>query len=151
MELELEELVFYYNEMCGSNIYELELELPQGKILLKRTSPDQNSSHLKRRRTDFLPETFFPNEPTQSQILPQTLKVISSPITGIFYQASSPQATPFVKEGELVGAGSTLCIVEAMKVMNEIKAESRVKIVKILAENGKPVSNGQALFHVEPS
>ncbi|OGR54048.1 MAG: hypothetical protein A3I11_07515 [Elusimicrobia bacterium RIFCSPLOWO2_02_FULL_39_32] len=151
MELELEELVFYYNEMCGSNIYELELELPQGKIFLKRISPEQNAVHLKRRRTDFLPETLSSHEPAPLQSLPLNIKVISSPITGIFYQASSPQATPFAKEGEVVNSGATLCIVEAMKVMNEIKAETRVKIVKILAENGKPVSKGQALFHVEPA
>jgi biotin carboxyl carrier protein len=56
-----------------------------------------------------------------------------------------------VKEGDVVDAGQTLCIVEAMKVMNEIKAEAPCKIVEILAENGRPVNAGQALFHIEPA
>jgi acetyl-CoA carboxylase biotin carboxyl carrier protein len=75
---------------------------------------------------------------------------ITSPLPGVFYRASSPTSAPFVKEGDMVEPGQTLCIVEAMKVMNEIKAESRCKIVGIPAENGRPVSAGQALFYIEP-
>jgi acetyl-CoA carboxylase biotin carboxyl carrier protein len=76
---------------------------------------------------------------------------ITSPLPGVFYRASSPTSAPFVKEGDVVEIGQTLCIVEAMKVMNEIKAESRCKIVGIPAENGRPVNAGQALFHIEPA
>ncbi|OGS18363.1 MAG: acetyl-CoA carboxylase, biotin carboxyl carrier protein [Elusimicrobia bacterium RIFOXYA2_FULL_50_26] len=74
---------------------------------------------------------------------------VKSPIIGVFYQASSPTAPSFVKEGDVVSQGKTLCIVEAMKVMNEIKADYRMKIVKILVENGKPIVSGQDLFMVE--
>ena len=76
---------------------------------------------------------------------------ITSPLAGVFYRASSPTSAPFVKEGDVVEPGQTLCIVEAMKVMNEIKADTRCKIVSIPAENGRPVSAGQALFHIEPA
>jgi acetyl-CoA carboxylase biotin carboxyl carrier protein len=74
---------------------------------------------------------------------------VKSPITGTFYRAPSPSSPSFSKEGDVVAAGKTLCIVEAMKVMNEIKSDSGMKILKILVENGKPVASGQDLFLIE--
>jgi len=74
---------------------------------------------------------------------------IKSPIIGVFYRSSSPGAAPFANEGDVVATGKTLCIVEAMKVMNEIKADCRQRIVKILVENGKPITAGQDLFSIE--
>jgi acetyl-CoA carboxylase biotin carboxyl carrier protein len=74
---------------------------------------------------------------------------VKSPITGTFYRAPSPTSPSFSKEGDVVAAGKTLCIVEAMKVMNEVKADSGMKILKILVENGKPVVSGQDLFQIE--
>lgn len=74
---------------------------------------------------------------------------IQAPLAGIFYRASSPTTPPFAKEGDVVEAGQTLCIIEAMKVMNEIKAESRARITRIAVENGRPVTSGQVLFEVE--
>jgi len=74
---------------------------------------------------------------------------IKSPITGVFYRSPSPTSPMFVKEGDVVDAGKTLCIVEAMKVMNEIKATERAKIVKILVENGESINNQQDLFVIE--
>lgn len=76
---------------------------------------------------------------------------ITSPLAGVFYRSSSPTNPPFVKEGDAVEVGQTLCIVEAMKVMNEIKAESACRIARIAAENGRPVAAGQALFLVDPA
>ncbi len=75
----------------------------------------------------------------------------ATPLAGVFYRASSPTSASFVKEGDSLDAGQTLCIVEAMKVMNEIKAESRCRILKIVAENGRVLSAGQALFQFEPA
>jgi acetyl-CoA carboxylase biotin carboxyl carrier protein len=89
-----------------------------------------------------------PAEPVAEVSSAQT---IPTPLAGVFYRASSPTSAPFVKEGDMVDPGQTLCIVEAMKVMNEIKAESRCRITKIVAENGRPVTAGQALFHFEPA
>ena len=76
-------------------------------------------------------------------------ETVKSPITGVFYRAPSPTSSPFIKEGDVAEVGKTLCIVEAMKVMNEIKADRRIKILKILVENGKPVNAAQDLFLVE--
>jgi acetyl-CoA carboxylase biotin carboxyl carrier protein len=76
---------------------------------------------------------------------------IEAPMVGTFYRASSPGAEPYVGEGDVVKEGQILCIIEAMKLMNEIEARTAGRIVKILAENGQPVEYGQPLFHVEPS
>lgn len=74
---------------------------------------------------------------------------VVSPMTGTFYRAPSPSSEPFIKEGDSVKAGQTICIVEAMKMMNEIKSDKTGKIVKILLDNGKPVEKGTVLVHVE--
>ena len=78
------------------------------------------------------------------------LTVIKSPIVGTFYEASSPGAPAFVKEGDTVAVGQVLCIVEAMKLMNEIESDTAGQIVKILVSNGQPVEYGQPLFKVRP-
>jgi len=75
---------------------------------------------------------------------------VKTPIVGTFYEASSPGAEPFVKEGDTVRKGQTLCIVEAMKIMNEIEAEFDCKILKKLGVNGEPVEYGESIFLVEP-
>lgn len=74
---------------------------------------------------------------------------IVAPMVGTFYRAPSPDADPFVKVGDVVEAGATLCIIEAMKLMNEIEADTEGEIVEILVENGEPVEYGQPLFLVE--
>lgn len=71
---------------------------------------------------------------------------ILSPMVGTYYEASSPGAQPFVKIGDQVQAGSTVCIIEAMKMMNQIESDVSGKVVAILAKNGEPVEFGQALF-----
>jgi acetyl-CoA carboxylase biotin carboxyl carrier protein len=76
---------------------------------------------------------------------------IVAPMVGTFYRAPSPDAPPFVEVGERVEKGQTVCIIEAMKLFNEVPAEVEGRIVKILAENGQPVEYGQPLFLVEPS
>jgi acetyl-CoA carboxylase biotin carboxyl carrier protein len=76
---------------------------------------------------------------------------IRSPMVGTFYAAASPDTPPFVKVGDQVGPETTVCIVEAMKVFNEIPAECAGRIVAILAQNGDPVEFGQPLFRVEPT
>lgn len=76
---------------------------------------------------------------------------IKSPLAGVFYRSPSPSAPPFIKEGDVVTPDKTLCIIEAMKVLNEINAGVSGRIVKIMVENGKPISTGQVLFLVEPT
>ena len=77
------------------------------------------------------------------------LMVITSPIVGTFYRASSPDAAPFVDVGSRVKKGQALCIIEAMKLMNEIESECDGEIVRIFVENGQPVQYGERLFAVK--
>jgi len=79
------------------------------------------------------------------------LVTIKSPMVGTFYRASAPTAEPFVKVGQVIEKGAVVCLVEAMKLMNEIESEVSGRIVKILAEDTQPVEFGQVLFQVEPS
>jgi acetyl-CoA carboxylase biotin carboxyl carrier protein len=78
------------------------------------------------------------------------LVTITSPIVGTFYRASSPEAAPFVEVGSRVKKGQVLCIVEAMKLMNEIECEIDGTVIKVLVENGQPVEYGEPLFLIEP-
>ena len=75
-------------------------------------------------------------------------KEIVSPMVGTFYRAPSPDSAPYIKEGQEVAEDTVVCIIEAMKVMNEVKAETRGVIAEIIAETGKPVQFGQVLFRV---
>ncbi len=85
--------------------------------------------------------------PLEGEIDPKNC--IKSPMVGTFYRAGKPTDTPFAIEGAVVEVGQVLCIIEAMKVMNEIKSSKKGKITKILVENGHPVEFGQPLFVVE--
>ena len=79
------------------------------------------------------------------------LHTIEAPMVGTFYRAAAPEGPPFVKEGDLVKEGQTLCIIEAMKLMNEIEAKIAGRVVKVLVENSQPVEYGQPLFLIEPA
>ena len=80
---------------------------------------------------------------------PEVIRV-EAPMVGTFYRAPSPGAPPFVQEGDTIGAGQTLCILEAMKLMNEVKAEQDGIVRRIHVENAQPVEYGQLLFELEP-
>ena len=79
------------------------------------------------------------------------LKAITSPMVGTFYRAPAPDADPFLETGDTVEVGQTVCIIEAMKLMNAIESELKGKVVQILVENAQPVEFGQKLFLVEPA
>lgn len=81
----------------------------------------------------------------------EDLHLVKSPIVGTFYEAPSPGAGPFAKVGDSVEAGQTLCIIEAMKLMNEIECDVSGEVIRIFAENGQPVEYGQPLFAIRPS
>ena len=81
----------------------------------------------------------------------ENLAAITSPMVGTFYRAPAPDADPYVESGDLVEVGQTVCIIEAMKLMNEIESEHRGRVVKILVENAQPVEFGQKLFLIEPA
>ena len=86
------------------------------------------------------------NQQAPAQVSGETIK---APMSGIFYRAPSPSSPPYVREGDNIQKGQVLCIIEAMKVFNEIKADFNFKIVKVLVENGKPVTINNDLFLIE--
>jgi len=89
--------------------------------------------------------------PVVADAAPLTASIsIEAPMVGTFYRASSPTAEPYVREGDMVKEGQILCIIEAMKLMNEIESKSAGRVVKVLVENGQPVEYGQPLFLLEP-
>lgn len=81
---------------------------------------------------------------------PENLHVIKSPIVGTFYASPSPSAEPFVRLGDQVSSGQVLCIIEAMKLMNEIETEVSGEVMRIFVENGQPVEYGEPLFAIHP-
>lgn len=88
-------------------------------------------------------------EKTQGSLSEEAFKTIDSPIVGTFYDSPSPEAAPFVKVGDKVKQGDVVCIIEAMKLMNEIEAECDGEIVEVLISNEGPVEYGQALFRIK--
>lgn len=90
------------------------------------------------------------SQPTSADQEDPNLKRVTSPMVGTFYRSPSPGSKPFVEVGDKVDEDTVLCIIEAMKLMNEIKAETRGVVRKILAENAHPVEYGQVVFLIEP-
>jgi acetyl-CoA carboxylase biotin carboxyl carrier protein len=89
-------------------------------------------------------------QPIVADVGPVTTIAVEAPMVGTFYRASSPTAEPYVKEGDVVKEGQILCIIEAMKLMNEIESKVSGRVVKIAAENGQAVEYGQPLFLIDP-
>lgn len=90
-----------------------------------------------------------PGAATAHAVAPDSLTTVTSPIVGTFYRSASPDADAYVDEGDFVKKGQVLCIVEAMKLMNEIESEVDGRVHKILAESAKPVEYGQPLFLID--
>lgn len=90
-------------------------------------------------------------DPVEVAAIDDGLVEQKAPMVGTFYRASSPEAEPYVKVGDSVTQGQTLCIIEAMKLMNEIEAETSGTVVEIVPENAQPVEYGEVLFRIRPS
>jgi len=117
--------------------------------VVKSSSVEVSSSSIPANTTSTPPSS--KSEPSAEAMQLDDGENILAPMPGTYYSASSPDAAPFVKEGDSVSEGDTLCIIEAMKIMNEIEAEQNGTITKILVENGKPVEYNQPLFAINPS
>ncbi|MFH1824771.1 MAG: acetyl-CoA carboxylase biotin carboxyl carrier protein [Candidatus Firestonebacteria bacterium] len=140
----------------GNDIAEIEIEREGMKIKLKKGSSNTiitPSQYIPPQASgSTTPQIETPKVQNQaSEVKEEKTITIESPMVGTFYRTSSPDAQPFVKEGDEIKEGQTVCIIEAMKLMNEIRAEIKGKIIKVLVENGQPVEFGQPLFLVEPS
>ena len=91
-----------------------------------------------------------PHAPAPDNMRAEDLHIVKSPIVGTFYVAAGPDADPFVSIGSKVETGQVLCIIEAMKLMNEIESDAAGEVVRIFVENGHPVEYGEALFGIRP-
>jgi len=146
-EMEIRDIKELIKAVDSSNIAELNLELDGIKLQIRRGVAEQNT--VNPMSSCASPEVKSTDEPSvkkEEEIPEEKCCVVKSPMVGTFYAAPSPDAPPFVQVGDIVKKGQTLCIIEAMKLMNEIEAEVSGKVVKILANNAEPVEYGQELF-----
>ncbi len=142
----IRELVEMMNE---SGLTEVEVELEGQKIKLTKNARG-NIEQVP--QENFVSQPVVQNAPQQKApegSSPKNLKEITSPMVGTFYRSSNPDAEPYVQEGDIVKKGDVVCIVEAMKLMNEVKSEVSGRIREVLAENAEPIEFGQVLFTVE--
>ncbi|MFA5260016.1 MAG: acetyl-CoA carboxylase biotin carboxyl carrier protein [Candidatus Omnitrophota bacterium] len=138
--------------MNENELTEIEVEREGEKLKIKKAAADTGESMIRppvEYRMPVAPAVPAPAQAVAAANIQSNLKLISSPMVGTFYRAPSPESPPFVEQGQTVEIGQVVCIVEAMKLMNEIKAEIRGKVVKIAVDNAEPVEFGQVLFEIE--
>jgi acetyl-CoA carboxylase biotin carboxyl carrier protein len=142
---EIKELI---DLLVKKDIAEFELERGDTKIRIKRAQPAVAVSGAVFSAVP--PVALPPPAPPSASAAAgeEGVDMIKSPIVGTFYEASSPGAPAFVKQGDTITVGQVLCIVEAMKLLNEIESETAGEIVEILVANGQPVEYGQPLFKI---
>ncbi|MBZ5524609.1 MAG: acetyl-CoA carboxylase biotin carboxyl carrier protein [Acidobacteriia bacterium] len=152
---ELKELVDFLIER---DISEFELERGDVKVRIKRGVAVQAAPVIQQvpmvaaaPLVSQPPHAAPPGPPASSTASEEDLHIVKSPIVGTFYESPSPGAPPFVKPGDNVNAGQVMCIIEAMKLMNEIECDMAGEIVKRLVNNSQPVEYGQPLFAIRPS
>ena len=166
MKLDHDDLDRLIEKISTSDIQEFSLEGEDFKLEIKRNVFDQNqvinnlvSNTSFDKQTIANQKTINDNipvvhEPEAPQVAPpgrSDLTEITSPMVGTFYRAAAPDEEPFVEVGNNVKVGQTICILESMKLMNEIESEFNAEIVEILVENGTPVEFGQVLMRVKQS
>jgi len=142
------------NLVKNSNIKSLKIEQGDLKIQIethKELSPaqlEQTPKQMSEKKEEYKHlEILPPSEEVQQE--EKKYHVIKSPLVGTFYRSPAPGAPPFVEVGDIVSPGQVLCIIEALKVMNEIESDVRGRIEKILVENGETVEYGQPLFLID--
>ena len=167
MKLDHEDLNRLIEKISKSDIQEFSLEGEDFKLEIKRNLFDQNQvinnsvSNTSFDRQSIANQkpindnvSSIVNEPEAPQVAPPgrtDLTDITSPMVGTFYRAAAPGEEPFVEVGNNIKVGQTICILEAMKLMNEIESEFNAEIVEILVDNGTPVEFGQVLMRVKQS
>ncbi len=150
--MDLKELKALLRLMEGNDVEELEVEEEGRRVRIRRrplpgsVPPPMNPIPLAATSGALAPSALPPAVvgADAAGLIP-----VQSPMVGTFYRAPAPGADPYVKEGDLVQKGTVICIIEAMKLMNEIEAEVKGRIARILVENGQPVEFGQTLFLLE--
>jgi len=148
MKLDLEQLRELIRLLDEANLTEIEVEHDDDRIRVRRDpAPLPAAAGVE----SVAPITAQGPEPTNAASAPDDDEgaYVTSPFVGTFYRSPSPDGAPFVDVGDSVVPGQVLCIVEAMKLMNEIEAEAAGTILEVLVESGKPVEYGDRLFRIE--
>ncbi len=149
---EIKEMINLMNE---NGLAELEVEKDDMRIRLKKTATGFEGAQSPliipaAAQGPVAPGVNSQNAlPVEEKIVIKTVE-IKSPMVGTFYRAPNPEAPPYVEVGQQIEPGQVICIIEAMKLMNEIKSEIRGKILEILVDNAEPVEFGQSLFLIDP-
>ena len=153
-DTDLERIKQLIDVMKENDLVELHIEHDDDKIVLKRANPLPIVNGIPAIRPESFVTPVSPQTPGDfDQPSPQAdenLVEVKSPIVGTFYATPSPDSEPYVEVGSVVTPQTVVCIIEAMKVMNEIKAESEGTIAEILVKNGQAVEYGQVLFKIRP-
>jgi oxaloacetate decarboxylase alpha subunit len=154
-EIDLEIIKKLISLMDSSQISELDVELGKLKVRIRKGSFPVSISMSREMVSSPLPAENNPSFITKEEIPSLTspksnLIPIIAPMVGTFYRGAAPDVAPYVEKGSSISPGQTICIIEAMKLMNEIQSEVQGKIVDILVDNGQPIEYGQPLFLVEP-
>jgi len=153
--MDLKELKALLRIMEGNDLEELEVEEAGRRVRIRRRAIRDSGPQAAAIPVASTPPPVgmsvlghaAPASPSETEgLIP-----VESPMVGTFYRAPAPGVDPYVKEGDPVQKGTVLCIIEAMKLMNEIESEIAGRVVKILVENGQPVEYGQPLFLVAPA
>lgn len=155
--MDIKDLKVLVKMITETDITEFEMESGEERIFLKRGSDPQVVHYQSAPAPAFAappamaaaPQAAAPVGAAPAAAADEKGERVTSPIVGTFYRAPAPDAAPFVEVGQVVEKGQVFCIVEAMKLMNEIEAEYRCKIVKICRENAEPVEFNDTLFIVE--
>jgi oxaloacetate decarboxylase (Na+ extruding) subunit alpha len=149
--MNIKEIKEMLNLMNENSLVELEIEKDGTRIRLKKAasvSENYTGPILIEREKSIAASTRESAETAAKK--PSNSIEIKAPMVGTFYRAPSPEAPPYVEVGQIIEAGQVICIIEAMKLMNEIKSEVKGKLVEILVENTEPVEFGQSMFIIEP-
>ena len=145
---EIKELITLMNE---NDLMELEVEREGTKIRLRKSASGKIETLAEEHAPLRLAQTVQPEQKPQEPARPEkNLSALKAPMVGTFYRSPGPDTKSYVEIGQTVEIGQVVCIIEAMKLMNEIKSEVKGKIVEILVENARSIEYGQALFAVEP-
>jgi len=152
---EIQELIDY---ISNSGLAEVKIKTEEFELSIKKYAESSSQRMVQSAPEPAhtpVPAAPSPAAPITPSPAPEAVKSnlveIKSPMIGTFYLTSSPDADPFVKEGDSIKAGETVCIIEAMKLFNEIESEISGKIVKVLVSNSTPVEYDQPLFLVDPA
>ena len=145
---EIKEIISLMNE---HSLSEIEIEKGDQKIRLKKAIAGASDIMIERAMLPSHSTQLSMEAASKSESENKKLVEIKAPIVGTFYRAASPDAAAFVEAGQEIEIGQVVCIIEAMKLMNEIKSEVKGRVVDILAENADPVEYGQILFLIEPT